>query len=121
MGVAEDELANALERLQNTPGKKVEEVPDLKLIERLGSITPPPFLATCTRNSDSATSTAKRPRPNRQEPGGSEVLDEPCDPTPVNDVIVTAEENGNNQPAQDGGHNEAPPPNLHSSHHIWPR
>ncbi len=34
MGVAEDELANALERLQNTPGKKVEEVPNLKYKNR---------------------------------------------------------------------------------------
>ena len=85
-----------------------------QLIERLGSISPSNPSATRTRNADASASAAKRPRPNRHEPGGSDVHEEPRDPTPADELPgdITSEQNDNNQDdVQDGDRNEAPPAN----------
>ena len=85
-----------------------------QLIERLGSISPSNPSATRTRNSDASASAAKRPRTNRQEPGSSDVPDEPRDPTPEDELPgdTPTEPNDNNpEVIQDGGRNEAPPAN----------
>ena len=66
------------------------------------------------RNADASASAAKGLHPNRQEPGGSDVHEEPRDPTPEDELPgdITAEQNGNNQDdVQDGDPNEAPPTN----------
>ena len=86
-----------------------------QLIERLGSISPSnPSSATRSRNADVSASAAKRLRPNRQEPSGSDVHDEPRVPTPEVGLPddTTAEQNDNNQDvAQDGDRNDAPTAN----------
>ena len=85
-----------------------------QLIERLGSISPSNPSATRTRNSDASASAAKRPRTNRQEPGSSDVPDEPRNPTPEDELPgdTPTEPNDNNpEDIQDGGRNEAPPAN----------
>ena len=86
-----------------------------QLIERLGSISPSnPSSATRSRNADASASTAKRRRPNRQEPSGNDVHDEPRVPTPEVGLPddTTAEQNDNNQDvAQDGDRNDAPTAN----------
>ena len=85
-----------------------------QLIERLGSISPSSPSATRTRNADASASAAKRPRTNRQEPGSSDVQDEPRDSTPEDELPgdTPTEVNDNNpDDVQDGGRNEAPPAN----------
>ena len=85
-----------------------------QLMERLGSISPSNPSATRTRNSDTSASAAKRPRTNRQEPGSSDVQDEPCDPTPDDELpgdTLTEQNDNNPDDVQDGGRNEAPPAN----------
>ena len=82
------------------------------MIERLGSISPSnPSSVTRSRNADASASAAKRLRPNRQEPGGSNLHDEPRDPTPEDGLPVdtTAEQNGNNHEdvVQDGDRNDS--------------
>ena len=85
-----------------------------QLIKRFGSILPSNPSATRTRNADASASAAKRPRTNRQEPGSSDVQDEPRDPTPEDELSgdTPTELNDNNpEEVQDGGRNEAPPVN----------
>ena len=96
-----------------------------QLIERLGSISPSNSSATCTRNADASASAAERLHPNCQEPSGSDIHEEPRDPTPEDKLPadITAKQNCNNQDdVQDGGHNEAPPANpaLNPAHLAMP-
>ena len=84
-----------------------------QLIEQLGSISPSNPSATRTRNADASASAAKRPRTNRQEPGSSDVQDEPRNPTPEDELPgdTPSEQNDNNPDDVQGGRNEAPPAN----------
>ena len=85
-----------------------------RLIERFGLIPPSNPSATRTRNADASASAAKRPRTNRQEPGSSDVQDEPRDPTPEDELsgdTPTKLNDNNPEEVQDGGRNEAPPAN----------